>query len=109
MRLKLSLKKQGVPIRDVQVTSFEHTDDLAVRGDGRSNPATPSQVTVRNDNPGTNDPLQSHDALNYSESADRYQASGDPNAARFRESTKNFFDGTDVVVTDYAAERVTGR
>ena len=109
MRLKLSLKKQGVPIRDVQVTSFEHTEDLVVSGERRSNPATPNQVTVRNDNPGTNGPLRAHDALNYSESADRYQASGDPNPARFRESTENFFDGTDAVVTDYAAERITGR
>jgi len=90
---------------DVQVTAFEHNGDPVPGSDGTNNPATPNEVTVRNDNPGTYDSAQPHNALNYAESAARYQASGDPNAVRFTESTQNFFSGENAVVRDYAVTR----
>ena len=90
---------------DVQVTAFEIRGDLVPLTDGMNNPATPNQVTVRTDNPGTGDKFEPHNALNYATSAAQYQASGDPNAVRFTESTQNFFSGENTVVRDYAVMR----
>jgi hypothetical protein len=89
---------------DVQVTAFEIRGDLVPLTDGMNNPGTPNEVTVRADNPKTNSP-KPHDAKNYAAVAAQFQASGDPNAVRFMESTQNFFSGETVVVYDYAVMR----
>ncbi len=88
----------------MQVTAFEYNGDLVPLTDGMSNPATSNTVTVHADNPGTDGPMP-HDALNYATTAARYQASGNPNAVRFTQSTQNFSSGENAVVRDCTVTR----
>jgi hypothetical protein len=95
-----------IPIPDkVQVLSLENSGDIVPHLDASDNPATANRTTVTFDNQtgslGGNHKLGG----NYVTTAGQLDSSNDPSVQEFRNSARNFFNGSQVQTNQYQVKR----